>query len=51
MRLNPYDSILREADLKAGRTYYSCMNEALPEGVTTPEQEAYLANDLKVLIG
>jgi hypothetical protein len=51
VRLNPTDSMLREVALKAGRTYYSCMNEALPEGATTPEQEAYIANDLKVLIG
>ena len=50
VRLNPTDSMFREIALKAGRTYYSCMNEALPEGVTTPEQEAYIAIDLKVLI-
>ncbi len=51
VRLNPADSLLREAALKAGRTYYACMNEGMPEGATTPEQEAYIANDLKALVG
>ena len=50
VRLNPTDSVLREVALKAVRTYYECMNESLLEGCTTPEQEAYIANDLKVLI-
>lgn len=51
VRANPADSLLREAALKAGRTYYACMNEGLPEGCTTPEQEAYISNDLKALVG
>ena len=51
VRLDPADSRKRELALDAGRRFYSCLNEGLYFGTTTPAQEISIANDLKALIG
>jgi hypothetical protein len=48
LRQNPSSSQAREAMLKAGRAYYSCMRE---EGVPTIYDEQAINNDMKAILG
>lgn len=48
LRQHPSSSQAREAMLKAGRAYYSCMRE---EGVPTIYDEQAINNDMKAILG
>ncbi|ACK69803.1 hypothetical protein PCC7424_1359 [Gloeothece citriformis PCC 7424] len=48
LRQNPNSVQAREAMLKAGRAYYSCMRE---EGVPTIYDEQAINNDMKAILG
>ena len=48
LRQNPNSAAAREAMLKAGRAYYSCMRA---EGVPTIYDEQAINNDMKAILG